>query len=55
MIKWLYEHPQGTDMRDGPNGETAYEVIKNDCKIFTEVRVTPSESFKGGASYQVAV
>lgn len=37
MIKWLYEYPQGTDMRDGPGGATAYDAIKTDCEIFTEV------------------
>lgn len=37
MVEWLYNHPEGTNMRDGKNGESAYEVIGKECKVFTEV------------------
>ncbi len=37
MVKWLYDHPEGTNMRDGENGKSAYDVIA-DCEVFTEVR-----------------
>ena len=36
MVKWLYNHPQGTNMRDGENGTQAYDAIPG-CNIFTEV------------------
>jgi hypothetical protein len=44
MIKWLYNHPEGTNMRDGPDGSTAYDVIKQ-CNIFTEVSASEHHSY----------
>lgn len=34
MVKWLYDHPEGTDMREG--SKTAYDSL-GECKIWTEV------------------